>query len=498
MTTIPEVFSSLARSERTAGRIALQGRDEMTFAQLFDRAQGRAVELHTDGVRGEDVVAIVCYNEASLFEYLIACGQQGAALMPLSPALPDRDLVTLIHASGAAVCYCTAELGIERIVRIRDLTGVVVRLIAEPMPPVMPAAGHANVSPDAVCWVATTGGSTGTPRLFSATHETLLDNLFIDAAEWGWRAQPIHLGLAPLAHGMGFTHALGQLITGGTVRLVERYSPRAALNLEELPGSVWTAMVPTMLNDIVENTTPGGTELDHFGLVVTAGAPLPAALRERFLGQRARLIEYYGSTELGWVTWVEHKPGDPRDGLIGWPTIGSSIRIVDERGEEVPRRVPGRIEKRGRAYTAPFERDRMTFPADIARTWATSGDVGYVDNDGAAIIVGREDDMIVVGGLNVYPVEVESVLREHPAVRDVVVAPMRHDRLGMVLHAFVERADGGEGLHEEELVTFAASRLPHHKRPRAIAFVVTLPRTASGKIDRKSFWLGVGDSGGGT
>jgi len=486
MTTIPEIFAALADSPRTAQQAALVGSYTVTFSELFDNAQARAAELRADGVVAGDVVAIVCYNEIALFEYLIAAGQLGAALVPLSPALPDNDLISLVETSGATVCYCSPAVGLDRISALDARSPFGLRTIGVPSPVGAPAVPIDFPPADSLCWLSTTGGSTGLPRLFATSHELLLANLFINAVEWGWTAHPFHLALAPLAHGIGFCNALGQLVTGGTVLLVEKYSAKAAVECLAPGGSTWTALVPTMLHDIIEFAEREDASSGHLGLVVSAGSSLASGLRDRAIQRGIRLIEYYGSTELGWVTMIEHRSGDPRDGLVGWPSIGATVRVVDSDGRPVTAGEIGRIERRGRNYTAPFERGMRTMTSGSSGQWETSGDLAYVDEDGAAVIVGREDDMIVIGGLNAYPIEIESVLRGHPSVVDAVVLGVEDERLGRTLVAWVEvRGAVGQSL-EADLLARCAAALAGHKRPTAIRVVTALPRTASGKIDRRS------------
>ena len=487
MTTIPEVFASLASSPRTANHPAVIGSHAVTFAELFANAQSRVHELRADAVGTGDVVAIVCYNEVEFFEYLIAAGQLGAALVPLSPALSDRDLVALLGQSAAAVCYCSAEVGVERTKRLREQVTGPLRAIGPPIGASVVTGDVVVPASDSVCWISTTGGSTGLPRLFATSHERLLGNLFINAVQWGWTAHPVHLALAPLAHGIGFCHALGQLITGGTVVLVKKYSAAIAAEVRSRDQSAWTAVVPTMLRDIVEYSHDKGIAPERLKLIICAGASLSSGLRDRVLalGSGCRLIEYYGSTELGWVTWIEHRTGDERNDLVGWPTIGSIVRIVTPDGVVAESRQIGRIERRGRPYMVPFVVGLGTVPIDATEVWETSGDLAYIDQDGAAVLVGREDDMITVGGLNVYPVEVEAVLREHPAVRDAIVVGVESDRLGHELKAFVELRDGSNDTLAAELLEFSASRLAKHKRPHSITLVEALPRTTSRKTDRK-------------
>lgn len=488
MTTIPGVFASLASSARTANQPAVVGSYTVTFAELHANAQSRGHELQSEGVTAGDVVAIVCYNEVAFFEYLIAAGQLGAALLPLSPALPERDLVALLGRSGAVVCYCTQEIDSARTATIREKVSARVRVIGAPLRNDTMAVDLLGPTSDAVCWISTTAGSTGTPRLFAASHDRLLGNLYLNALEWGWTAHPLHLALAPLTYGIGFCHALGQLVTGGTVVLVKKYSAAIAADFRAGDKSAWTALVPTMLRDILEYSRDSGVDLDHLKLVICAGATLFAPLRDRWLSasSESRLIEYYGSTELGWVTWIEHRTGDERSSLIGWPAIATLVRILTQDGAVAERRQVGRIEKRGRPYMVPYVAGLQTIPVDAPDAWETSGDLAYIDEDGAAVMVGREDDMVVVGGLNVYPVEVEAALNEHPAVRDAVVIGVESERLGRELKAFIELRGVSDDALVAEIMEFVASRLTRHKRPSTIQVVDALPRTAGGKVGRMS------------
>ncbi|MFH5822428.1 class I adenylate-forming enzyme family protein [Georgenia sp. AZ-5] len=479
MITVPGMFSSLAASRRTAAAPAVVGAETVTFAELYDRALRRVSELAELGVAEGSIVAVVAYNEEAIFEYLVAAGHLGAALMPLSPALPDRDLRHLLEKAEAVTCLCTPRLPPARVAELAA-TGIRATTIGPPRRE--PARDARFPTPDATCWVSTTGGSTGVPKLYAVSHERLLTNVALNAVEWGWARYGAHLAVSPLAHGIGFSHAVGQLATGGTVALVERYSPGAALEVAARTGSCWTAIVPTMLHDLLEHEERLDASVTSPDLVVSAGAPLSAVLRERALASGRRLIEYYGSTELGWVTWTEHVPGEPRNNLVGAPTLGTTVRIVDHSGAVVDDGVVGLIQKRGRPYAIPVAGGASAYHAN-ATAWETSGDLGYVDTDGALVLAGREDDMVVVGGLNVYPVEVEAALREHPSVREALVRGEANERLGQQLTAFVEPLTGAS-LDADELAGFCRTRLAKYKRPARITVVAALPRNTAGKIVR--------------
>ncbi|GAA1869008.1 class I adenylate-forming enzyme family protein [Asanoa iriomotensis] len=479
MITFPGVIAALAASARTANRPALLGNDPVTFAELHRRGTARVAELADLGVTGGRIVAVVCFNETVVFEYLIAAGALGAALMPLSPALTDTEIVALVDKADAVACVATAGVGAERAQRLSGLSTRRFRLA--------PAAASGVAGPDPVvpradstCWVSTTGGSTGTPRLFAVSHERLLTNSMLNAYEWGWSAYPVHVCLSPIAHGIGFSHAVGQLASGGTVALVERYDPAAAAAWLRGDTRAWTAVVPTMVHDLYRQDA----SLSALELLVCAGAPLQVGLRERVLeAGTARLVEYYGSTELGWVTWIEHRPGDTREGLVGLPVLGASVRVTGADGRPVPAGEIGRVQKSGRPYAIPLGGGVSAYEAN-ASAWESSGDLGRIDADGALMLAGRVDDMLVIGGQNVYPVEVELVLREHPAVREVVVRGADSDRLGQTMVAYVEAT--ADPRLTAELADLCAARLAGYKRPARFVVLDALPRNSAGKL-RRSF-----------
>lgn len=483
MITIPSVMAALAASERTASKPAIVGNDQATFRELYERACARVEELVSLGVCHGSIAAVVCYNEAFVFEYLIAAGHLGAALMPLSPALTDHELAALVEKADAALVLVSQRVAGDRPERLRRATGRPC-LVVEPVVPHGESGELSMPRPDSTCWVSPTGGSTGTPRLFAISHERLLTNAILNAFEWQWSRYSAQLAISPIAHGIGFSHAVGQLVTGGTVALVERYSAKAAASL--LSGDpMWTPVVPTMIHDLLQYAEDADMALPGLSLVVSAGAPLSARLRDRLLANAPsrRLIEYYGSTELGWITWSEHRRGDPRNAVVGMPVLGSAVRIVEGAGRPVDRGAVGRIEKCGRPYAIPLGGGPSAYEAN-ASAWETSGDLGYIDTDGALVIAGRADDMVVVGGQNVYPVEVENVIREHPLVGEVVVRGVANPRLGQRLVAFVELCGAVNPEFESDLMKFCADQLTKYKRPSRVVVLDALPRNSAGKVSR--------------
>jgi fatty-acyl-CoA synthase len=251
--TVPGMLAALADSPRTANRHALLGNDPATFAELHARALARVDELASLGVGHGSIVAVLCYNETFVYEYLVAAGYLGAALMPLSPALTDHELQALVDKADAAVLMVSPRVERRKADSLRSLIG----RACEPVEP--PASGSRHERPsmpraDSTCWVSPTGGSTGTPRLFAISHERLLTNSVLNAYEWGWSRYAFHLAISPIAHGIGFSHSVGQLITGEQLRWsnVTRRRRRLAGSETSRRGPQWC--LPSSM--ICSNTRP--------------------------------------------------------------------------------------------------------------------------------------------------------------------------------------------------------------------------------------------------
>jgi len=457
-------------------RLAFTGDRDLSYSGLVDRVDRAAAILRRSGIAPGDVVATVLYNDAALYVLFLACREVGAALLPLSPRQTASERRRVLERTAASQCW--AGDGVE----LGELpAGCAARHVdeIEREPPAAPSRRAGGE--DEACWIAATGGSTGEPRLWVIPERNLEDNLRINVAAWGLDRHGVHVSVAPLAHGIGFCNALAQLLTGGTVHLTARLSPAAAVAGLRAHERTWTALVPTLLLDIAE---AAGEDIPGFELAVCAGATLTARVRERVAQALPGLaiLEYYGSTEMGWVTSQFDDGWREAPGSVGRATPGTRLEIRRTDGSPAPLGEIGEVFKRGRPYAAaPFEtRDEPWIGPD---DWVSSGDRGRLDAEGRLHLAGRTDDLIIVGGLNVDPSEIEAHLVRCPGVADAVVVGVPDERLGERVHAVVASERDPEELRAD-LADLVRRELSGYKAPTGFTIVRELPRNPAGKISR--------------
>ncbi|MFJ8861823.1 AMP-binding protein [Streptomyces sp. NPDC102451] len=302
---------------------------------------------------------------------------------------------------------------------------------------------------------------------------------------FGLGPDDVNLSLAPLYHAAPNSMALLSLHAGNTVVLAERFDPEQSLALAEKHRVTWGFLVPTMFHRwlALPESVRRSYDLSAFRTMLHSGAPCPVETKRALIDWLGPVpIEFYGSTESGMVAmiraeeWAEH----PRS--VGQALPGKEFKIFDEEGNELPAGEPGLIHVRG---SRPFD-----YLGDAARTascrrgdFYAPGDIGYLDADGRLFMCDRRTDLIISGGVNIYPAEIEGELLQHPAVSDAVVIGVPHPEWGHTVTALVSLYPG-HSVTPEELEAHSRDRLAGFKVPRRIEFREEIPRTAAGKINR--------------
>ncbi len=320
-----------------------------------------------------------------------------------------------------------------------------------------------------------TSGTTGAPKGAMLTHGNTLASCEAIRLAWRWTADDRLVLALPLFHVHGLGVGLhGTLLCGASAVLVPRFTPAAVLDAAHAHDATLFFGVPTMYARLA--ASPRLAELARLRLCVSGSAPLPAALHERLAtAAGVRVLERYGMTET--IMNVSNPyEGERRPGTVGFPLPGVELRL--QGGGE-----SGEILLRGpNVFPGYWQRAAATADAFTADGWFRTGDVGALDPDGYLRIVGRSKELIISGGFNVYPREVEDVLRAHPGVADVAVVGEPSDEWGEEVVAVVVAGD--EPVTEAELLALAAAELAPYKQPRRVRFVAELPRNALGKVLR--------------
>jgi long-chain acyl-CoA synthetase len=308
----------------------------------------------------------------------------------------------------------------------------------------------------------------------------------------------VHLCCSPLYHTAVLNFATNSVQLGHPVVLMDRFEPETTLALIERHRVTHTHMVPTQFRRLLALPGPVRSRYDAGSMraAIHSAAPCPREVKQRMLDWWGPVVtEYYAATE-GGGTSITAQEWLARPGSVGTPWPGSEVRVLDDNGDDLPVGEPGLVYLRMGTSTFDYHKDRDKTLASRARGMFTVGDVGYLDADGYLYLCDRKADMIISGGVNIYPAEIEAELSGHPAVDDVAVFGIPHEEWGEEIKAVVQPADGtapGPGL-TAELLAFLDGRIAKFKLPRTIDYVAELPRDPNGKLYKRRlrdpYWAG--------
>lgn len=473
-----------ARTAPDAVAIVSMGHS-VTFGELDDRQRRFGGALRSAVLGTGDRIAIMSSNRVESLEVTIGALRAGIVPVPINPLLTSTEIDYLLEDSGARWLFTDRPLEIEDDdVTIVTFGDAYERMLFDAEP--APLADHVRGRP-----MHYTSGSTGRPKgvWVAPGDEDAAEKLSRDFRElWGLSSEDVHLVCSPLAHSAPHRFAMRTLEAGGTVALITRFEAREALAAIDLFGVTSTFMVPTHLERILAlQNELGRYDTSSMRLLTHAGAPIRETTKRRAIEifPAGSVWEFYGSTE-GPATRISTEEWLRKPGSVGTPRPGAKIIITDERGRKRPAGETGEI------WVSDPNVERFEYWGDPVKTnqaWRkgafTSGDLGYLDDDGYLFLTGRKHDTIITGGVNVYPQEVERVLLEHPAVGEATVFGAPNDEWGQEVRAKVVATEG-ETLDPGDLTAWARERLASFKCPRAIEVVASLPKGPTGKTIRPS------------
>jgi acyl-CoA synthetase (AMP-forming)/AMP-acid ligase II len=465
-----------------------------TFAEVHRRSNALARGLAKEGVREGDGIAIMCRNHRGFVEATLAVSKLGAnglymntafAAPQLAGVVEREEPVALIYDSEFAglleqAAEAGKEVGLRRFVSWTDGGHEVTDT---PLEELIESSDDTDLRPpnESSRFVILTSGTTGTPRGAQRSQPDTLGPLAAMFSKIPLRARERTMIAAPLFHSWGFAHFTLGLALTSTYVLRRRFDPEETLRATQESGATALVVVPVMIQRILELPTE---TLDRFDLprlrvVAASGSALPGELATQWMDTFGdNLYNLYGSTEVAWATIATPEDLRAAPGTAGRPPRGTSIRIVDADGNDVE---PG---KAGRVFVGnemAFEGYTGGGGKDVLDGLLSSGDVGHFDPQGRLFIDGREDEMIVSGGENVFPREVEDLLSDHDQIKEVAVIGVDDEEFGQRLKAFVVPSEGADLTHDE-VKGYVKSNLARFKVPREVEFLDSLPRNATGKI----------------
>jgi long-chain acyl-CoA synthetase len=477
---------------RHGSRTAIKLDDvELTYATLDEASARVAGLLRAKGVQAGDRVGIMLPNIPYFALVYYGVLRLAGVVVPMNVLLKSREVRFYLENSGAKAVFAwhefadaaergAAEAGAECVL-VKPGEFEQMLASAEPLSKVTDRA------PDDTAVVLYTSGTTGTPKGAELTHGSLGRNCEIGQNLFSLNEEDVVFGGLPLFHAFGQTCALNTVVRAGAcLTLLPRFDAAKALELIERDGVSVFEGVPTMYTALLHQPSDK-VAATRLRICVSGGAALPVEVlrgfEERF---NCKLLEGYGLSETSPVASFNHPDRERKPGSIGTPVEGVEMKIVDDNGNDVPQGEVGEIVIRGHNIMKGYwNRPEATAEAMDADGWFHTGDVGKVDEDGYFFIVDRKKDLIIRGGYNVYPREIEEVLYEHPAVREAAVIGIPHDKLGEEVAAAVALKEG-EDLSAEDLQAYVKAQVAAYKYPRSIWFVDELPKTATGKILKRA------------
>jgi malonyl-CoA/methylmalonyl-CoA synthetase len=453
------------------GVVLRAGDRRLTRDELRAQAERVAGGLAAHGVKPGERVGL--YAATSLDWVIAYLGLQraGAVLVPMNPDYHSAEAAHIVNDSEPAVVIADSR----RALIVEQIGKRVIPLekLPEGAPPDMP-----ELTPESPAAIMYTSGTTGRPKGAVIDHGAFLAQGRGAVEVWRWTPRDILVHALPLFHVHGLGMGLhGTLLSGASATLVP-FSPAAVvaeLTREDDERGTMLFGVPAMYQRICDWLDEHRTDLRHVRVFVSGSAPLPPALFERcakLLGQPP--IERYGITE-GGIVVTNPYDGPRQPGRVGYPFPGVEVKL-GEAGEVQL--------KGGQVFQGYWRNQKATEEAFTADGFFRTGDVGEIADDGTLAIRGRLKELIITGGFNVYPREVELVLETHPSVGEVAVAGVPSDDWGEEVTAFVVPS-GSSPLDERELIAFARERLATYKCPRRVVVLEKLPRNAMGKVERK-------------
>jgi long-chain acyl-CoA synthetase len=463
----------------------------LTYEQLDRRSAEVAGLLAARGVEPGDRVALMLPNVVQFPMLYYGILRAGAVVVPMNPLLKAREVEYYLRDSGARLIFAWEAAGTEAAKGaeaaeagfVPVAAGAFDRLLSGQAPRTS-VTGRADHDTAVILY---TSGTTGRPKGAELTHANLRRNAAVSATTlFGLEPGDVVMGCLPLFHSFGQTCGLNATIgSGACLTLLPRFDPGKALEVLQRDRVTVFEGVPTMYVALLHHPRRGQFDAGSLRLAVSGGAALPVEVLRGFEDAfGCSILEGYGLSETSPVASFNHPDRERKPGSIGTPIQGVELRLVGPGGQDVPAGEVGEIALRGHNLMKGYWGNEQATREAVPDGWFRTGDLARQDADGYFFIVDRKKDLIIRGGYNVYPREVEEVLYEHPAVAEAAVVGLPHPSHGEEVGAAVVLKPGADAT-PAELQAFCRERIAAYKYPRHVWLEAALPKTATGKLLRR-------------
>jgi long-chain acyl-CoA synthetase len=477
-------------AERNGDQTAFKLDDvELNYSMLDEGSARVAALLKSKGLEPGDRVGLMMPNVPYFPAIYFGILRAGGVVVPMNVLLKAREVGFYLEDPGAKLLFAwgdfgeAAEAGAEKagaeVILVQP--GEFEKLLAEQEPD----TEMSDRAGEDTAVILYTSGTTGQPKGAELTHANLYKNSAGVSEKLGELSdEDVLLGALPLFHSFGQTCTMNSAVfVGATVTMLPRFDPEKALEIIDRDKVTIFQGVPTMYNAMLHCESADGADCSSLRTCMSGGAAMPAELMRAFEEKFGCIIlEGYGLSETSPVASFNHPDRERKPGSIGTPIEGVEMQVWDDDGNELPQGEVGEIVIRGHNIMKGYwNRDDANKEAITDDGWFRTGDMAKMDEDGYFFIVDRKKDLIIRGGYNVYPREIEEVLYEHPAIQEAAVVGVPHDELGEEVGAAVVLKQG-ESLDADEVKSYVKEQVAAYKYPRKVWFVDELPKGPTGKI----------------
>lgn len=502
---LPDLIEQHGKWQKS--RPALRLGDRSLSWGEFDAATSRvAAGLLAEGLQPGERIAVLMHNSIEMVEVLFGAGKAGICVVPLNLSVADDALAAMLLDCGATAVAASREqcgrvdrlLGLESTGRLKIRLGhehwtegwTELRAWQERQPPRRPAI---ELDPDAECNVIYSSGTTSVPKGIVHSQLCRINTAYDLSIALGYHSGAVALSSLSLYSNISWVPMVCTILNGGTLVISPEFTPAGLVETVRRYRITHGVFVPVQLQRLLEQTKPDPAAFHSLQAIMVCGSPLVPELKraaQERLG--CQLIELYGLTE-GLVTTLAPEDFNRKLESVGKPIPGQLLKIVDDEGREVPSGEAGEIVGIGRLVmerylNRPDATAEATWADAQGRHWLRTGDIGRLDEEGFLYLVDRKKDLILSGAQNIYPVDIERVVQNHPAVAEVAVVGVPSARWGESPMALIVPRPAAQ-VDEAELMDWANARLGKQQRICAVAIVGSLPRNANGKVLKRELRL---------